>query len=50
MVRAGCLLSSIDGEMMGFIYPEMGMDRDARASEMHGSFAIADMVVGLDGR
>ena len=45
MVRAGCLLSSIGREMMGFIYSEMSVDRGARATELHGSFANADMVV-----
>ena len=49
MVRAGCLLaSSIDRQMTGFIYSEMGVDRGARAIEMRGSSAKADMAVVLD--
>ena len=47
MVRAGCLLSSIEGEMMGFMYSQMGVDGGSTAIELHGSFAKADMAVGL---
>ena len=32
-MRAGCLLSSIGGGNMGFIYLEMGMERGAGAIE-----------------
>lgn len=47
MVRAMCLLSPIEGEMMGFIYPQMGVHRGSTAIELHGSFAKAEMAVGL---